>query len=284
LNDYLLSAFLGVIEGLTEFLPVSSTAHLRIAEAMLGLDLGSGYWKMFAIVIQLGAILTLPIYFWRRIAGFLATFPAGERGDRTLLNHPLSLTLIAFAVTAAPAYLLTKVIGKNLESLSLMAGSLIAGGVIMWVVDAAYSNRGQTRAMDDMTMPQAVWIGLCQLVSAVVPGTSRSMATIAGGQLAGMTRGAAVEFSFFLSIPTMAVATGYEALKTLRHGSAESVAMNGHLWTLLVIGFLVSFAVAYSVVAWFMAWVRHLPHPRRCLRALLGLPRSPLIPGKAIDC
>jgi undecaprenyl-diphosphatase len=256
LNDYLLSAFLGVIEGLTEFLPVSSTAHLRIAEAMLGLDLGSGYWKMFAIVIQLGAILTLPIYFWRRIAGFLATFPAGERGDRTLLNHPLSLTLIAFAVTAAPAYLLTKVIGKNLESLSLMAGSLIAGGVIMWVVDAAYSNRGQTRAMDDMTMPQAVWIGLCQLVSAVVPGTSRSMATIAGGQLAGMTRGAAVEFSFFLSIPTMAVATGYEALKTLRHGSAESVAMNGHLWTLLVIGFLVSFAVAYSVVAWFMAWVR----------------------------
>ncbi len=256
MNDYLLSAFLGVIEGLTEFLPVSSTAHLRIAEAMLGLDLGSGYWKMFAIVIQLGAILTLPIYFWRRIAGFLATFPAGERGDRTLLNHPLSLTLIAFAVTAAPAYLLTKVIGKNLESLSLMAGSLIAGGVIMWVVDAAYSNRGQTRAMDDMTMPQAVWIGLCQLVSAVVPGTSRSMATIAGGQLAGMTRGAAVEFSFFLSIPTMAVATGYEALKTLRHGSAESVAMNGHLWTLLVIGFLVSFAVAYSVVAWFMAWVR----------------------------
>jgi undecaprenyl-diphosphatase len=256
LNDYLLSAFLGVIEGLTEFLPVSSTAHLRIAEAMLGLDLGSGYWKMFAIVIQLGAILTLPIYFWRRIAGFLATFPAGERGDRTLLNHPLSLTLIAFAVTAAPAYLLTKVIGKNLESLSLMAGSLIAGGVIMWVVDAAYSNRGQTCAMDDMTMPQAVWIGLCQLVSAVVPGTSRSMATIAGGQLAGMTRGAAVEFSFFLSIPTMAVATGYEALKTLRHGSAESVAMNGHLWTLLVIAFLVSFAVAYSVVAWFMAWVR----------------------------
>ncbi len=256
MNDYFLSAFLGVIEGLTEFLPVSSTAHLRIAEAMLGLDLGSGYWKMFSIVIQLGAILTLPIYFWNRITGFLATFPAGERRDRTPLTHPLSLTLIAFVVTAAPAYLLTKVIGKNLESLSLMAGSLIVGGVIMWVVDAVYSNRGQTRAMDDMTMPQAIWIGLCQLVSAVVPGTSRSMATIAGGQLVGMTRAAALEFSFFLSIPTMAVATGYEALKTLRHGNTESVAMNGHLWTLLVIGFLVSFVVAYAVVAWFMAWVR----------------------------
>ena len=256
MNDYFLSTFLGVIEGLTEFLPVSSTAHLRIAEAMLGLDLGSGYWKMFSIVIQLGAILTLPIYFWNRITEFLSTFPGGSRGDRTPLTHPLSLTLIAFVVTAAPAYLLTKVIGKNLESLSLMAGSLIVGGVIMWVVDAVYSNRGQTRFMDDMTTPQAIWIGICQLVSAVVPGTSRSMATIAGGQLVGMTRAAALEFSFFLSIPTMAVATGYEALKTLRHGNAESVAMNGHLWVLLIIGFLVSFVVAYGVVAWFMAWVR----------------------------
>ena len=256
MNDYFLSTFLGVIEGLTEFLPVSSTAHLRIAEAMLGLDLGSGYWKMFSIVIQLGAILTLPIYFWNRITEFLSTFPGGSRGDRTPLTHPLSLTLIAFVVTAAPAYLLTKVIGKNLESLSLMAGSLIGGGVIMWVVDAVYSNRGQTRFMDDMTTPQAIWIGICQLVSAVVPGTSRSMATIAGGQLVGMTRAAALEFSFFLSIPTMAVATGYEALKTLRHGSAESVAMNGHLWALLLIGFFVSFVVAYAVVAWFMAWVR----------------------------
>ncbi len=256
MNDYFLSAFLGVIEGLTEFLPVSSTAHLRIAEAMLGLNLGSGYWKMFSIVIQLGAILTLPIYFWNRITEFLSTFPSGSRGDRTPLTHPLSLTILAFLVTAAPAFLLTKVIGKNLESLPLMAGSLIVGGVIMWVVDAVYSNRGQTRFMDDMTTPQAIWIGICQLVSAVVPGTSRSMATIAGGQLVGMTRAAALEFSFFLSIPTMAVATGYEALKTLRHGNAESVAMNGHLWTLLIIGFLVSFVVAYAVVAWFMAWVR----------------------------
>ncbi len=272
MNDYFLSTFLGVIEGLTEFLPVSSTAHLRIGEAMLGINLSSGYWKMFSIVIQLGAILTLPIYFWNRITAFLATFPQGARGDRTLLTHPLSLTALAFVVTAAPAYLLVKVIGKNLESLPLMAGSLIAGGVIMWVVDAVYSNRGRTRAMADMTLPQAIWIGLCQLVSAVVPGTSRSMATIAGGQLVGMTRPAALEFSFFLSIPTMAVATGYEALKTLGHGGVESVAMNGHLWTILVIGFVVSFVVAYAVVAWFMAWVRkHGFVPFAIYRILAGI-------------
>ena len=98
MNDYLLSVLLGIIEGLTEFLPVSSTAHLRIAESFLGIDLGNGYWKMFSIVIQLGAILCLPIYFWSRIVEFLRDFPQGKRGDRTVMNHPLTLTVIAFVV------------------------------------------------------------------------------------------------------------------------------------------------------------------------------------------
>ena len=88
MSDYLLSIILGIVEGLTEFLPVSSTAHLRIVEAALGIDLGSGYWKMFSIVIQLGAILCLPIYFRHRIANLLRTFPRGERGDRTPNTHP----------------------------------------------------------------------------------------------------------------------------------------------------------------------------------------------------
>src|SRR3982074_2955818 len=92
LNDYLLSVLLGIIEGLTEFLPVSSTAHLRIAEALLGVNLGDGYWKMFSIVIKLGAILCLPIYFWTRIMGFVATYPAGSKGDKTPITHPVALT------------------------------------------------------------------------------------------------------------------------------------------------------------------------------------------------
>jgi len=106
-----------LVEGLTEFLPVSSTAHLRITEALFGLDLSNEYWKMFTVVIQLGAVLCLPIYFRARIKAFLATFPKGRRGDRTALTHPLTLTLLAFARTALPAFLLTKVIGKHLESL-----------------------------------------------------------------------------------------------------------------------------------------------------------------------
>src|SRR5438270_13451619 len=175
MNSYLLSVLLGVIEGLTEFLPVSSTAHLRIAEAGMGIDLGSGYCKMFSIVIQLGAILCLPIYFRRRIADFLRTFPAGERGDRTLFTHPVGLTAIAFVVTAIPAWLLSKVIGKHLENLVIMAASLIIGGAVMWVVDAAYERgvpQRTTERMDEMSVRQSIWIGACQILSAVFPGTS----------------------------------------------------------------------------------------------------------------
>src|SRR5207245_4898258 len=100
LNDYLLSLLLGIIEGLTEFIPVSSTAHLRIAETLFHISLSDGYWKMYTIVIQLGAILCLPVYFRGRIAKFLSTFPRGENGDRTVLTPPLGLTLVACVVTA----------------------------------------------------------------------------------------------------------------------------------------------------------------------------------------
>jgi undecaprenyl-diphosphatase len=269
LNDYLLSVLLGVIEGLTEFLPVSSTAHLRITESLLGIDLANGYWKMFSIVIQLGAILCLPIYFWNRIVEFLRDFPQGKRGDRTIINHPLTLTLIAFVVTAIPAFLLTKVIGKHLESLTLIAWALIIGGIIMWIVDAVYERsqhkafaRGKlTDDMEEMSVVQAVWIGFCQIFSAVFPGTSRSMSTITAGELAGMSRPAALEFSFFLSIPTMVVATIYDLFKSLRphHGEPSAIGSmpsDAHSWIVLAIGFVVSFIVAYGVVAWFMNWVR----------------------------
>jgi len=286
LNPYLLSLLLGVVEGLTEFIPVSSTAHLRIAEAMLGIDLGSGYWKMYSIVIQLGAILCLPIYFWGRLTKFLSTFPRGERGDRTPLTHPLGLTMIAFVVTAIPSYLLTKVIGKHLEDLHIIAIALIAGGVVMWLVDLLFSSaaaglpawrRVRTTHMEEMSLPQAIWIGACQILSAVFPGTSRSMSTIAAGQVAHISREAALEFSFFLSFPTMVAATGYEFLRTTfpRHGSPNplgEVHMDTQGWALLAIGFVVSFLVAWVVVAWFMHWVRkHGFVPFAIYRILLGI-------------
>jgi undecaprenyl-diphosphatase len=262
MNDYLISVLLGIVEGLTEFLPISSTAHLRIAEALLQLDLHDTFWKMYTIVIQLGAILALPLYFRQAIAKFLSSFPRGERGDRNVITHPLSLTLIAFVITAIPSYLLKKQIGQNLESLTLMAWAILTGGVIMWIVDAVFT-KPRTAHMEEMSLPQAVWIGAVQILSAVFPGTSRSMCTIAAGQTAGLSRSAALGFSFFLSMPTMAVATGYDLLKTIapHHRDASDaaiapLAMNAHGWVVLGIGFVISFVVAFGVVAWFMRWVR----------------------------
>jgi undecaprenyl-diphosphatase len=190
-HDYLLSVLLGIVEGLTEFLPVSSTAHLRITEALLHLDLHDTFWKMYTVVIQLGAILALPVYFWNRILKFLSTFPRGERNDRTFLTHPLTLTMIAFVVTALPAFLLKKKIALNLENLHVMAWSLLIGGIVMWIVDAVCRNP-RTNHMEEMTLPQSIWIGACQILSAVFPGTSRSMSTIAAGQIVGMSRPAAL--------------------------------------------------------------------------------------------
>jgi len=277
LSDYLMSVLLGIVEGLTEFLPVSSTAHLRISEALLhssglapSMDLASGYWKMYTIVIQLGAILCLPVYFRERIKKLLATFPQGERGDRTPLTHPLGLVIVAFVVTAIPAFLLTKIIGKHLENLYIMGAALLIGGVVMWIVDemnsaseaaglGATGTRIHTWHMEDMSLLQAVWIGACQILSAVFPGTSRSMSTIAAGQLAGMSRASALEFSFFLSIPTMVVATCYDLLKSLRGKGENAIGVthiDPHGWMVLAIGFVVSFIVAYGAVAWFLAWVR----------------------------
>ncbi len=286
MNDYVLSVVLGVIEGLTEFLPVSSTAHLRIAEALFHISLSDGYWKMYSIVIQLGAILCLPVYFRSRIAQFLSTFPRGENNDRTILTHPLSLVLIAFVVTAIPSYLLTKTIGKHLESMTIIGWSLLIGGIFMWIVDAAKAkweaagpgapgSTIHTWKMDAMSMGQALWIGFCQIFSGLFPGTSRSMSTIAGGQLAGMSRASALEFSFFLSIPTMIAATGYTLLKSVAGKGENPIGVSqitSHQWLLLLIGFVVSYLVAYASVAWFMAWVRkHGFAPFAVYRIVIGI-------------
>ena len=258
MNAYLQSVLLGIVEGLTEFLPVSSTAHLRITEALMKIPLDDAYWKMYTIVIQLGAILALLLLFLSRIVDFMRTFPKGESGDRNWLTHPISLTLIAFIFTSAPALLLHKWSEKNLGSLAAMAWALLIGGVVMWVVDAWSNGReASTTHVEQMSLPQAIWIGLCQTLSAVFPGTSRSMSTIAAGQLAGMDRPSALEFSFLLSIPTMIAATVWDLKKEVFPSSgAAHVAMNANNWIVLLIGFVVSFIVAWGVVEWFLFWVR----------------------------
>ncbi len=259
MNPYIQSVLLGIVEGLTEFLPVSSTAHLRITEALMHIPLDDAYWKMYSIVIQLGAILALLLLFLSRIVNFIRTFPEGENRDRNWLNHPISLTLIAFAFTSAPALALHKWSEKNMGSLKVIALALLIGGIVMWIVDVwSQTHESSTNHVEEMTLPQAIWIGLCQTLSAIFPGTSRSMSTIAAGQIVGLDRPAALEFSFLLSIPTMIAATIWDLKKEVfpSHGAAAHVVMTGDSWIILIIGFVVSFVVALGVVEWFLFWVR----------------------------
>jgi undecaprenyl-diphosphatase len=266
LNVYIQSILLGIIEGLTEFLPVSSTAHLRLAEAGMHIPLDDAYWKMYTIVIQAGAILALLLLYLERIVAFVKSFPRGESGDRTWKNHPISLTLIAFFFTSIIALPLHKVTEKHLGSVAVMAWALLLGGIIMWVIDARASRyEPNTLHVEEMSLGQAIWIGICQSLSAIFPGTSRSMSTIGAAQMVGLDRPSALEFSFLLSIPTMLAATGWDLLKSIRPSKSALAAgavpiaevhMNSQLWIVLAIGFVVSFIVALGVVEWFLAWVR----------------------------
>jgi len=266
LNVYIQSLLLGIVEGLTEFLPVSSTAHLRIAEAAMRIPLDDAYWKMYTIVIQAGAIFALVLLYLERIVAFIKSFPRGESGDRTWKNHPISLTLIAFFFTSIIALPLHKLSEKHLGSVAIMAWALLLGGIIMWVIDARASRyEPNTLHVEEMSLGQAIWIGLCQSLSAIFPGTSRSMATIAAGQMVGLDRPSALEFSFLLSIPTMIAATAWDLLKSI-HPSKSALAagaipiaevhMTSQNWVVLAIGFVVSFIVALGVVEWFLMWVR----------------------------
>jgi undecaprenyl-diphosphatase len=292
LNVYIVSVILGIVEGLTEFLPVSSTAHLRIAEALLKINLDDPYWKMYTIVIQAGAILALLMLYLGRILDFMRTFPRGERRDRNIFTHPISLTILAFVCTAVPAKLLKHWSDRNLSSITIMALALLLGGIIMWVIDAWASRyEAHTTHTEEIGFGQAVWIGLCQSLSAIFPGTSRSMSTIAAGQLVGMDRPTALEFSFLLSIPTMLAATAYDLWEEVLHkgkavavtgaaavdatasaAPAAHVVMNTQNWIVLAIGFVVSFIVAWGVVGWFLAWVRrHGFVPFAVYRILLAI-------------
>lgn len=256
MNDYLSSFLLGIVEGLTEFIPVSSTAHLRITQALLHIDLSNGFWKMYSVVIQLGAVLALLVLYAHRLLLLAQTFPRRNFSLRTSMNHPLTLVGWAFLFTAIPAFLLSKVISKNLEDLTVIGSSLLIGGIVMWLVDRS-ARKAETESLQKMTAGQAIGIGLCQTVSAVFPGTSRSMTTIVAGQIVGLSREAAVEFSFLLFIPTMLAATLFELFQQMHSGAAD-FSLDGHYLAVLGIGFSVAALAAYLSCNWLLRWVgRH---------------------------
>ncbi len=243
--NLLIAAILGVVEGLTEFLPVSSTGHLIVAGSLLGYT--GERAKFFEIVIQAGAILAVCWEFRAR----LIAVAAGVFSDRAAQRFVLNL-FIAFLPAAVLGLAFSKAIKASLFAPVPVATAFIVGAfVILWAERRQRRNPALIRieSIDDMRWTDALKVGCAQAL-ALIPGTSRSGATIIGGMLFGLSRKAATEFSFFLAIPTLFAATGYELVK-------NRATLGGSDWSMIGVGFVVSFVSAFLVVRWLLRYVAH---------------------------
>jgi undecaprenyl-diphosphatase len=225
---------LGIVEGITEFLPISSTGHLILASHLLGLA-ESDFLKTFQITIQLGAILAALLLYWRTLL---------------LDREMLAKTIVAFLPTAVLGFLAYKLVKIMLGSQAIVVWSLLVGGILLIVLE--WANRGKPvskREVQEITYRQAFVIGSIQAIS-MIPGVSRSASTILPGLLMGIGRKAIVEFSFLLAVPTMAAATGYDLLKNYRQYSMDQ-------FDVLGVGFVVSFLMALVAIKALLGYVKH---------------------------
>ena len=237
---YLIAALLGVVQGVTEFLPVSSTAHLLVAARLLGYEDPGG---AFTVMIQLGSILAIVWLYRARLVAVLRGVPS----DPDARHFALALLVAVVPALVAGAFLADYVQAVLYESVNVIAGALIAGGVVMLLVER-FRPAPVVRDVDKTPMSQAFGVGVCQVL-ALVPGVSRSGATIVGGMLMRLDRPAAAEFSFFLAIPTMVAAFAYELVQVRAHLGLERGAE-------IVIGFVMAFAASAVVVKPFLSFVR----------------------------
>ncbi|HRK29461.1 MAG TPA: undecaprenyl-diphosphate phosphatase [Tepidisphaeraceae bacterium] len=281
MTELWIAIILGVIEGVTEFLPISSTGHLLLAARWMDgwADLTSTFWVRFVVFIQIGAIAAVVVYFRDRLRNLLAGRRIAETGDSPMFApdagvqlpdpirwHPILLILIATVPVLIAGFLLHNVVEQYLETPKVIATALIIGGVLMIAIELLRP-KPRTQTVEDITLGQAIFVGCVQILAAVFPGTSRSAATIMGGLVAGLSRPAAAEFSFFLAIPAMCAACGYALLKMLRSGGGLTMQQV----LLLVVGTLVSFLVAFVVIAVFMRLIRKYSFiPFAIYRIILG--------------
>lgn len=248
--DILSSIIIAIVEGLTEFLPVSSTGHMIITEKLLGVP-ADDFVKAFTVIIQFGAILSVVCLYWRRFFRLNHTpAPVGASSLRRFL-HKYDFywkLLVAFIPAAVIGLAFGDVVDSLLENVVVVAVMLILGGIFMLFCDKIF-NHGSDDTV--LTEKRALRIGLFQCI-AMIPGVSRSMATIVGGMSQKLTRRAAAEFSFFLAVPTMLAATGYEVLKLFLKGDAA--VLTGNVTT-LIIGNVVAFVVALLAIKFFINFV-----------------------------
>lgn len=249
---------IAIVEGLTEFLPVSSTGHMLIAENLLGVQ-NSDFVRAFTVIIQFGAILSVVVLYWDRFFRLNQSPAPAESTGLQRLKHKFSfywLLLVAFIPTAVIGFLIKKPVVDRLlnpeVAIWVVPVTLILGGIFMLFCDAIF-NKG--RDENEITEKRAFWIGVIQCVS-MIPGVSRSMATIVGGMSQKLTRKRAAEFSFFLAVPTMAAATGLDLLQLFigDQSVGGSWATSENLMLLLV-GSVVAFLVALLAMKWFVSFL-----------------------------
>ncbi len=244
MDQTLTAILLGVVEGLTEFIPVSSTGHLILATEIFGYDADT--WKVFNVVIQLGAILAVVVQYWRT---FWAVGTGLLRLEATSIAF-LRNILVAFLPSVVIGLALKKQIDVLLGSSMVVAWALIAGGIAILAIERM-AKPGPATSVAELPMRQAFGVGLMQCL-AMVPGVSRSGATIMGALAMGIERRTAAEFSFFLAVPTM---LGASALEILDNREALMAGTGAVGWSEIAIGFVVSFVVALAVIKAFVAYV-----------------------------
>ena len=242
---------IAIVEGLTEFLPVSSTGHMIIAQNLLGVE-STEFVKAFTFIIQFGAILSVVVLYWKRFFQLNHTpAPEGSNGVQKFL-HKFDFywkLFVAFIPAAVLGLLFSDMIDEMLEKVSVVAVMLVVGGVFMLFCDKIFNKGSEDTPFTDR---RAFMVGLFQCIS-MIPGVSRSMATIVGGMSQGLTRKAAAEFSFFLAVPTMFGATLYKMYKLLKTGGTDLIMDN---MTALVVGNVVAFIVAMLAIKGFIKYVQ----------------------------
>ena len=233
------SIIIAIVEGITEFLPISSTGHMIITERLLMLPKDDAFIKLFTVAIQLGAILSVVVLYWRKFFDF------------TRLNFYLRL-IVAVIPALVLGFLFSNQIDKLLDSPLTVAITLFLGGIVLLFIDNVFNNPTIDKDRN-ISFKKAFIIGLWQCL-AMIPGVSRSAASIIGGMQQKLTRRLAAEFSFFLAVPTMAAATGYKLLKTFKEH--PEVLKNSHNITLLCAANLVAFLVAMAAIKFFITYLQ----------------------------
>lgn len=257
------AAILGVVEGLTEFLPVSSTGHLKITEGLLDIPVDDKAVVGFTAVIQVGAIAAVLLYFFRDITRIVGAWGRGIRHPEARGNHDYKFAwwvIYATIPIVVVGIAAKKLIEGPLASLWVVAGALIVGSVVMWFAE---SRATQKRGEQEVTLSDAMIVGSSQILALLFPGFSRSGATLSAGLLLGLDRVSATRLSFFLSIPALTGAGIYELKDALGHGVGAGP---------LIVGTVVSFVVAYASVAWLLRFVaRHTINGFGVYRVLVGI-------------